>query len=273
LEQLFNDGILEPESFQDQLIFGPSYQVTFRPQEKQGYADFFLGGDIEFAGNLLYGAYALSNAEQNDNGQYEIVQVPFSQYVRTQIDSRIYLELGDYTKLVLRQNAGIGIPYLNSSNLPFAKQFFVGGASSLRGFQFRSVGPGTYSNPNDNEDSFFDQTGDIMLEYNVETRFDMGGYLHSALFLDAGNVWLVNQSPNREGGQFEWANFYREFAVSTGAGLRIDADFIVVRFDLGLPLRDPARPQGNRWLFEEIGIDNTWIWDNLILNFAIGYPF
>lgn len=273
LEELFDQGVLERESFEDQLIFGPSYNVSFRPKKRPGYTGLFLGLGIELSGNILYGYSQLANRKRNDNDQFEILRVPFAQYVRTQIDSRIYLDIGKYTQLVLRQNAGSGIPYLNSSNLPFAKQFFVGGASSLRGYQIRTVGPGTYSNPEGTEDSFFDQTGDVMLEYNVEARFDMGGYLRSAVFLDAGNVWLVNSTSNRPGGQFEWKDFYREFAVSGGAGLRIDASFIVVRFDLGLPMRDPSLPDGDRWLFDEIALNNTWILDNMILNFAIGYPF
>jgi len=273
LEDLFDQGVLERESFEDQLIFGPAYSVTIRPQEKPGYANFFLGMSFELSGNILYGFNQLAGTSENDNGQFEVLQVPFAQYFRTQFDARIYLDLGQYTELVLRQNAGLGLPYLNSSNLPFAKQFFVGGASSLRGYQIREVGPGTYSNSDQNEDSFFDQTGDVMLEYNVETRFDMGGYLRSAVFLDAANVWLANSTSNRPGGQFEWKDFYREFAVSGGLGLRIDADFIVIRFDLALPFRDPSLPDGDRWLFDEIAINNTWFWDNLILNFAIGYPF
>jgi hypothetical protein len=272
LEELFERGVLERESFEDQLIFGPAYNVTFRPQKRPGYANFFLGMSFELSGNILYGYHALADSDVNEIGQYEVLNVPFAQFAKAQFDSRIYLELGQYTELVLRQNAGIGLPYLNSSNLPFAKQFFVGGASSLRGYQIREVGPGTYSNEEE-EDSFFDQTGDVLLEYNVETRFDLGGYLRSAVFLDAANVWLVNSTSNRPGGQFEWNDFYREFAVSAGVGLRIDADFIVVRFDLALPLRDPSLPDGDRWLFDRVGFGNTWFWDNLILNFAIGYPF
>jgi outer membrane protein assembly factor BamA len=168
---------------------------------------------------------------------------------------------------------GIGLPYLNSENLPFAKQLFVGGASSLRGFQFRSVGPGSYSNPNDEEDSFFDQTGDLMLEWNAEVRFDLGGYLNGAVFLDAGNVWLINESETRPGGAFQFRDFGRELAVSSGVGLRIDIEFVVLRFDLGIPLRDPSRLPDNAWLFEEMSIDPDWTTENLVLNVAIGYPF
>ncbi|MGK0280427.1 MAG: outer membrane protein insertion porin family, partial [Litorivivens sp.] len=273
LEDLFDQGVLDRESFNDQLIFGPSYSMTFSPERKGNFANYFIGGSLEFSGNLLYSVYNWSNSEVNEDGQFEVVGVPFAQYTRTQIDARVYLDVAEYTKLVLRQNVGIGIPYLNSKSLPFAKQFFVGGASSLRGFQPRAVGPGIYKNTAGTDDSFFDQTGDIMLEWNAESRFDLGGYLKGALFIDAGNVWLINESSNRIGGEFIWNQFLNQLAVSGGAGLRIDADYIIVRFDLALPLRDPSFESGNQWIFDQIALDNGWVGDNMILNFAIGYPF
>jgi outer membrane protein assembly factor BamA len=272
LDELFASGVLDQESFDDQLIFGPSYNIVYQPRRPDYVTNYYLGGNVEFSGNILYGAYSLIDADKNRNDQYEIVEVPFAQYARAQLDARVYFKVAEYTKLVLRQNVGVGVPYLNSSSLPFAKQFFVGGASSIRGFQPRAVGPGIYENPTE-EDSFFDQTGDIMLEWNAETRFDLGGYFNVALFVDAGNVWLINETTSRPGGQFSWKNFANELAVAGGAGLRIDADFIVVRFDLALPFRNPAEPDGDRWLFDEVKLDNSWVGDNLILNFAIGYPF
>jgi outer membrane protein assembly factor BamA len=273
LEELFSSGTLDRESFNDQLIFGPSYSITYSPKKREGFAGYFIGANMELSGNILYSAFELSNTEVNEDGQYELLNVPFAQYARAQLDGRIYLDAGEYTQLVFRQNLGVGLPYLNSNSLPFAKQFFVGGASSLRGFQPREVGPGSYRNVDGTEDSFFDQTGDIMLEWNAESRFDLGGYFKGALFLDAGNVWLINEASNRPGGRFEWNDFLNELAVSGGAGLRVDADFIVVRFDFALPLRDPSFDDGNRWLFDRMKLNNTWVGDNLILNFAIGYPF
>ena len=273
LEELFAAGTLDRESFNDQLIFGPSYSLTYSPKRREGFTSYFVGASVELSGNILYTAYSLSKRETNEDNQYEVVRVPFAQYARSQFDTRVYLDLGNYTQLVIRQNLGVGIPYLNSNTLPFAKQFFVGGASSLRGFPFRSVGPGSYVNKENTDDSFFDQTGDIMLEWNAESRFDLGGYLKGALFLDAGNVWLINEASNRPGGRFEWNDFMNELAISGGVGLRIDAEFIVVRFDLALPLRNPAFDDGDRWLFDEMALNSPWVSENLILNFAIGYPF
>lgn len=142
LNQLFEDGILLEESFNNQFIVGPALSVTYSPPpEKNQFVRFFFGGSIESAGNILYGAYSLLNAPINENGQYTLGNVPFAQYMRVQTDYRAYLKLNKYNDFVLRANLGLGIPYENSSALPFSKQFFVGGASSIRGFQPRSVGP------------------------------------------------------------------------------------------------------------------------------------
>lgn len=273
LEDLFSSGILARESFQDQIIFGPAYRITFAPPSRPAqFAHFYIGASLESAGNLLYGGLDLAGRDAGEDNKYSISGIPFAQYVRSQLDLRAYVNVSKYTELVLRQNLGIGLPYLNSSNLPFAKQFFVGGASSLRGFQPRSVGPGSYVNPAGDFDSFFDQTGDILLEWNAETRFDLGGYFRGALFIDAGNVWLKNASETRPGGEFKLDSFIGQLAVSTGVGLRIDIDFVVVRFDLAFPIRKPAGEDAG-WVIDEMSFKKDWRKENLILNFAIGYPF
>src|SRR5690606_27379623 len=182
-----------------------------------------------------------------------------------------YYKLNKNNDLVFRQKIGVGLPYCNSSELPYSKQFFVGGASSLRGFQPRSVGPGTYFNSYQDGDGSFDQTGDIMLELNVENRFDMGGFLKGAVFVDAGNVWLKNESDARPGGEFEFKSFFSQLAVSAGVGLRIDVEFVLIRFDLGMPLRKPYVE--DPWVVDEIDFGKSWRKDNLVLNIAIGYPF
>ncbi len=272
LEQLFQEGILSRESFDDLYIFGPSYGFTYNPPiTKDNIFRYFLGGSAESSGNILNGIYSLINASKNEDGQYTLFNVPFAQYVRFQIDFRTYYKLSKYNTLAFRQNIGLGIPYRNSSELPFSKQFFVGGASSLRGFKVRSVGPGTYYNTSSN--SYFDQTGDILIELNLEDRIDLGDYLEGAVFVDAGNVWLKNSSDARPGGKFKWKDFGREMAIASGIGLRINLQFVIVRFDFGVPLRKPYQQKYNGWVFKNIQLNNQWLNDNLILNIAIGYPF
>lgn len=274
LEQLFDDGILTRESFADQIIVGPSYSMTYAPRSEKGkFIRFYFGGSIESAGNILYGAYSAISASKNDLDQYTFINTPFAQFMRIQGDFRTYYKLSKNNDLVLRQNIGVGLPYWNSSELPFSKQFFVGGASSLRGFQPRSLGPGTYYNSDQKESGYFDQTGDILLELNIENRFDMGGFLKGAVFVDAGNVWLKNESESRPGGDFKFDSFFSQLAVSAGVGLRIDVEFVLIRFDLAFPIRKPYMPDGERWVVKDIDFGKSWRKDNLVLNIAIGYPF
>lgn len=274
LEQLFEDGILTRESFDDQIIVGPSFTMTYAPRSERGkFFRFYFGGSIESAGNIMYGLYSTTNEPKNEFDQYTFFNTPFAQFMRIQGDFRTYYNLSKNNNLVLRQNIGLGIPYWNSSELPFSKQFFVGGASSLRGFQPRSIGPGTYFNPDKEDGGYFDQTGDILLELNIENRFDMGGFLKGALFVDAGNVWLKNESEARPGGGFHFDSFISQLAVSVGVGLRIDVQFVLIRFDLAFPIRKPYMPGGERWVVKDIDFGKSWRKDNLVLNIAIGYPF
>jgi len=167
---------------------------------------------------------------------------------------------------------GIGVPYGNSLQLPFVKQFFIGGNNSLRGFRSRSVGPGTYKFPSPN--NFIpDETGDIKLELNTEIRFRINGPLYGALFVDAGNIWLFNDSTytHKPGSQFT-SQFLSQLAVDAGAGLRFDITLFVVRFDVGLPIRKPW--EQNPWVMKQIRmLDGHWRKENVIYNLGIGYPF
>jgi outer membrane protein assembly factor BamA len=274
LEELILDNVLSRESFEDQVIAGISHSLSYSPAAKPGKRTrYFMGGSLELAGNIFNTVYNLAGAEKNENGQYTFFQVPFAQYARIQTDLRFFFNWAKYNNLALRQIVSVGIPYGNSTALPFAKQFFVGGASSLRGFQLRSVGPGSYQNPNTEENTFFDQTGDIQIEYNIENRFELGGYFEGAIFLDIGNVWLKNESETRPGGSFQWNDFVREMAASAGFGIRINLDFILVRFDLAAPIRLPYLPEGERWVIDKFSFSKDWRDENIILNFAIGYPF
>lgn len=274
LEALFDQGILARESFDDLFILGPSYHFTYNPvSATREFLRFSLGGSVEASGNILHGIYNLADAPRNADGQYTFSNVPFAQYTRFQVDFRTYYDLGKFNTLVFRQNIGLGIAYGNSTELPFSKQFAVGGASSLRGFRARSVGPGTYYNPGVSGNSYFDQTGDILVEINLENRVDLGTYLEGAIFLGMGNVWLQRESNARPGGKFEWKDFISEMAVAGGLGIRFDLQFVIIRLDFGVPLRKPYQKENNGWVFNDIKFNNQWLDENLILNIAIGYPF
>jgi outer membrane protein insertion porin family len=172
--------------------------------------------------------------------------------------------------IAARSFFGIAIPYGNSTAVPFTKQFSVGGPTSLRGFEVREVGPGTYVNPfyAQHEDlGFFDQTGDMKMEVNAELRFDIFKWFKGAIFTDAGNVWLLKKDPATPGGEFEFNTFWRQFAVDVGPGLRLDFSYFVVRLDYGIPIRNPANTGGSKWY-----IQNTSIGPG-VFQLAVGYPF
>ena len=167
--------------------------------------------------------------------------------------------------MVMRLYAGIGLPYLNSTVLPYVEQFFSGGAYSIRGFTARYLGPGSY---HEDKSGYIDQSGDMKLEANLEYRFSISKVLKGAFFLETGNIWLINEDENRPGSGFDPSTFIDELAVGSGAGLRFDFNFFVLRTDLGFPIRNPYPTDGKNWLF---GTKN--IWSDMHFYLAIGYPF
>jgi outer membrane protein insertion porin family len=254
-----------------QLIFGPTYSYTYtNTMQKRKKHTFYYKGSLDLAGTatgLLTGA----NIKKGDTTK--VFGVAFSQFVKTEHDFRHYLRLGENSQLASRIIAGIGLPYGNSGELPFIRQFFIGGTNSIRAFRARSIGPGTY-NPDVDDNTFLpDQSGDIKLEMNTEYRAKLFSIVHGAIFVDAGNIWLWNKNPNKPGSQFS-SDFLSQLAVGTGAGLRFDLTFLVLRLDLAWPLRKPYLPEGNRWVIDDIDFGSKyWRKDNLVFNLAIGYPF
>ncbi len=262
-------------SFEEQVIIGPNYTFTYNNQRTdKDKTSMYFRTNIETAGNIIYAGFKLANL-QSANQTYLIAKRPFSQYFRIDADWRNHFQMDNHSAFAMRTYAGIGVPYGNSKALPFVKQFFVGGPNSLRGFLIREIGPGGYSDPSayDAETGekknvgFFNQTGDIKLEMNAEIRFDIYKWLKGAVFADAGNVWLIRKD-TRTLGEFNFKRFWSEFAVDAGAGLRLDFNFFVIRFDYGFPLRDPRRLEGKRWQFKDGQAFKTGQFQ-----LAIGYPF
>lgn len=261
-------------SYEEQFIIGSTYSFYYNSQGKEERMskthNFYFNGNIDISGNLVHLLQSTTNSEENtEDSPYELLGSPYSQFVKTDFDFRHFWRLSSTTKLASRFIAGIGYAYGNSVVLPYTKQFSIGGSSSIRAFRARSVGPGIYEAPD--SINFIDQTADIKLEGNVEYRFDIIGAFKGALFVDAGNVWTVQQDDDRPGSKFEAGSFFNQIAVGTGVGLRFDVQFFVLRFDLAFPLKTPA---DDKWRFSDIAITNReWRKQNLVLNIAIGYPF
>ncbi|MDQ1097541.1 MULTISPECIES: translocation and assembly module lipoprotein TamL [Chryseobacterium] len=253
-----------------QLIFGPTYSYTYTNTMLPKTNTIYYKGMVDLAGNLTG---LLSGANAKEGKQKTIFDVPFSQYVKMEHDFRFYHKFAEKTSFASRIIAGIAYPYGNSVQVPYSRQFFVGGSNSIRAFRARTLGPGSYDPRTQKDTFFFDQSGDIKLEMNAEYRANLYKFLNVAVFADAGNIWLVNADEQRPGGQFS-KDFLSEVAVGAGVGLRLDFSILVLRLDLAMPLRVPYYEKGDRWTFDRIDFGNSdWRKDNLILNIAIGYPF
>lgn len=216
------------------------------------------------AGNVFWGIYELCGKK----GEKTLFGTPFSQFVKgqTQLVYNRRLGSGDHW-LVTRAAVGAAHAYGNSSVVPYAEQFYCGGANSVRAFTVRSIGPGSYRVPEDQINGYFDQTGTFKFEFNVEYRFPIMGPLHGAVFFDSGNVWLLKNDPDRPGGQLKGSTFLKDLATGTGVGLRVDIGMLVVRGDLGIGIHAPYNT-GKRGYYNIPKFK-----DGLAFHLAIGYPF
>jgi outer membrane protein assembly factor BamA len=245
-----------------QFILGTNYAITFDPLVNDPFGTgLYFNGLADFSGNI---AGLVTGANVNKGKQKRIFGTPFSQYIKTQLDFRYYLALNEKMRLANRVIWGFGLPYGNSRELPFIKQFFIGGNNSLRAFRSRSIGPGIYRDSlADNTDFFPDQSGDIKFEFNTELRLKLNNIIEPAIFFDAGNIWLCNNDTLRPGAKFT-PSFLNQLAMGAGVGLRLNLTIHLLRLDVAAPLRKPWLPPGERSVFDL----RSAVW-----NLAIGYPF
>jgi outer membrane protein insertion porin family len=265
MNNIFLNRIVQP-----QLIYGPTYAYTYTTTMSPRKNTIYYRGMLDLAGNLT-GLITGANAKKGN--QKEIFDVPFSQYVKMENDFRYYHRFNRKSSFASRIIAGVAYPYGNSEHIPFSRQFFIGGSNSIRAFRARTLGPGSFDPRIDENAFFFDQSGDVKLELNAEYRFNVFNFLNLAAFVDAGNIWLINEDEERPGGKIskEWLS---EIAVGAGLGVRLDFNILILRLDLAMPLRVPYYEKNDRWALDKIDFGNSqWRKDNLILNIAIGYPF
>jgi len=263
-DSVIDENIYIRQSFEEQFIFGMRYDFSYDNTYKRRPHNFYFQASAASSGNLL-DLFAGIGKDEADR-PYEILNTIYSQFLKFTTDFRYYLN-GYNKTLVTRLYAGLGMPYSNSSVLPYVEQFFSGGAYSIRGFTARTVGPGSYHE--DEESSYIDQSGDVKLEANLEFRFDISKITKGAVFLDMGNIWLINEDENRPGSEFDFSTFYKQLAVGAGVGLRFDFNFFVLRTDLGFPLRTTyLQDDDSNWLS---GAGD--IFSSALFYFTIGYPF
>lgn len=278
--QQTNDPVFV-NSYTDHLVLTvPKLTYTWNTQGQKGSRSVkFLRSTFEYAGWSLDIGRRPTELDTITGRPYRTsFGIRYAEFVKVDNDFRINRPIHDRSSIAFRVAAGIGVPFSNLEVLPFEHAFFGGGANGLRAWQARSLGPGSYSAPL----FAYDRVGEIRLEANFEYRFKLIGYLEGALFTDVGNIWNIHEDPARPGADFEAGDFLSELAVGTGVGARLNFDFFILRFDLGLQTKDPALPVGERWLFqskeryvaEQAALGNTVDYRTRFnFNLGIGYPF
>ncbi len=258
-------------SLSDQFIPSQSYTLTYDNSFRKRKNRLWWENSLTSAGNvtsLIYAAFGQKFTEKDK----KLLGTPFAQFLKYSSEVRNTIWFNDMHQLAFRAMGGIIWSYGNKTIAPYTEQFYVGGANSIRAFTIRSIGPGRYRPSESNTYSYVDQTGDIKLEANMEYRFRIlskfaGGNLNGAVFLDAGNVWLLREDPARPDAQFTFNHFFDSIALGTGAGIRYDLDFLVLRLDLGIALHVPY-DTGKKGYYNIPRFK-----DGMGLHFAIGYPF
>jgi outer membrane protein assembly factor BamA len=262
-QQVLADNPFLGRSFEQQFISGLTYAFTYNGMvDVKNKHQFFFNLTLDVAGNSI----SLFGKEEASNGRETFLGLEYAQYAKTDLDFHYHYNFAKEKMIAARLFAGYGLAYGNSDVMPFIKQYYSGGPYSVRAFRIRSLGPGTYNSDEDAATSgnFFDKTGNIRLEANIEYRFPIYSFFKGAVFADAGNIWNSKENPAFNGkGKFS-SDFLSELGMGAGVGLRVDIQSFVIRFDLAAPFHDPALPMGERWNFDVA---------NPILNFAIGYPF
>lgn len=266
-------------SFQEQLILGSNYTFLYNNKKTESDRSYFaFQGKVALAGNLIHAVTALTKQAKNNLRPYQLFNREYSQFARFEANIVHNYAIGNHASLNSRFITGVIIPFGNSTDAPYFQQFYVGGSNSIRAFRLRALGPGTYadeaniSNPN----FFFDQAGDFKLESTTELRFDIYKWFKGALFVDAGNVWLLRNDPDRLGGTLKRGNFFNAIAVGIGFGLRLDFDYFVIRTDFSLPVVDPRFDDSRKYPMNDFKFTvgkNSWFREHSVFHLAIGYPF
>ena len=225
--------------------------------------------NLETAGNALNAASHLWGNQKNSHGQHTLFNIAFAQYVKGDFDYTRLLAFDKNNVLAIHAALGIAYPYGNSNVLPFEKRYFSGGANSVRGWSVRGLGPGKFMGSNGRID-FINQTGDMKLDLSMEYRTALFWKLNGALFIDAGNIWTLRDYADQPGGQFRFDEFYEQIAVAYGLGLRLNFDYFILRFDMGMKAVNPAYGDNQRDHYPIIHPDLS---RDFSFHFAVGMPF
>lgn len=263
LDNTTNQNVILRYNYEDLFIMKMGFGYTYN----NGWVA--LKSNLETAGNLLGLCSKVFGSSKNDLGQYKLFDIAYAQYVKGDFDYTQQLFKGTNDQLVFHVGLGVAYPYGNAKVLPFEKRYFSGGANSVRGWTVRSLGPGRYKDK-DGRINFITMTGDLKLDMNVEYRMKLFWKFNGAIFADAGNVWTLRNYPDQPGGQFKFNRFLSDLAVSYGAGLRLNFDYFILRFDLGMKAINPAFEIESEAHYPLI---HPKLSRDLAFHFAVGMPF
>ena len=246
---------------EDNLIFATNFSYVKNNRDNLTDENFSIFRTrVELAGNLFSATSKILGLEKNDNDKYEMFNVAFSQYIKTELDYIKHWSLGYQNVLAIRTFFGIAIPYGNSTNIPFSKSFFAGGANDNRAWSAYSLGPGSLTTTDEFNEA------NLKIAVSAEQRFNLFGAFNGAIFIDAGNIWNVLDDINQEDATFSGFKSLKDIAVGSGFGIRYDFSFFVLRGDIGFKTYDPSYPMGSRWF-------NDYNFGNAVYNIGINYPF
>lgn len=251
-------------SMRDQLVPSMAYTFTYSPRPVKGHSRALILSAKE-AGNVVNTIYSWAGYGVQERNK-KLLGVPFAEFFKLTAEYRESFPITATTSLATRFFAGAVWSYGNSTMAPYSDLFTVGGANSIRAFGVRTIGPGSY-HPANSGWSYVDQVGNLKLEANVEYRFPLIGGLNGAVFIDAGNIWLMRPDEARPGAAIDAKTFFDEIALGTGVGFRYDLDFLVLRFDIGVGIHSPYKTKRSGYY------NMPRFWDSLGFHIAVGYPF
>ena len=262
LDNAENRNAILRYNYEDIFIMKTGFTVSYTDGVDAVRANF------ESAGNLLNGVSKGFGFKTNSQGQHTLFNIAYAQYVKLDFDYTHLFQFDKRNALALHAGLGVAYPYGNSTVLPFEKRYFSGGANSVRGWSVRELGPGKFKGT-DGRIDFINQTGDVKLDLNAEYRSSLFWKLQGALFIDAGNIWTLRNYAEQPGGQFKFTEFYKQIAASYGMGLRLNFDYFILRFDVGMKAINPAyESEKEHW-----SIFHPKLSRDFDFHFAVGLPF
>lgn len=262
LDNAENRNAILRYNYEDIFIMKTGFTVSYTDGVDAVRANF------ESAGNLLNGVSKGFGFKTNSQGQHTLFNIAYAQYVKFDFDYTHLFQFDKRNALALHAGLGVAYPYGNSTVLPFEKRYFSGGANSVRGWSVRELGPGKFKGT-DGRIDFINQTGDVKLDLNAEYRSSLFWKLQGALFIDAGNIWTLRNYAEQLGGQFKFTEFYKQIAASYGMGLRLNFDYFILRFDVGMKAINPAyESEKEHW-----SIIHPKLSRDFDFHFAVGLPF